>query len=497
MVGPTGGRGARFRRPRPVGVVSSARSGPVFPPSPPALRGGPPPFRAGAPLLAPLQDPATLSVLPHRLRAVVGVVAILGVAWALSTRRDAVRWRPVLWGLGLQLAFGLLVLRTPLGVAFFEAVNHGVEALLGYAEEGGRFVFGNLVQDDIPVGTGEPGQGAFEATGGLVARSGAFFAFQILPNIIFVSTLMTILYHWGVMQRVVRGAAWVLQRTLRTSGAETLATASNIFVGLMESPLVVKPFLERMTASELMAVMTAGMATISGGVLAAYAGMLLPFEPGAAGHLVAASVMSAPAALVLAKLMVPETGDPVTLHTLDAMEVERPDVNVIDAAARGASEGLRLALVVGAMLIAFIGLVSLANGVVGWAGGLAGVEGLTLERILGWILAPVAWLLGVPWADAGVVGQLVGLEVVLNEFVAFVRLETLLSGGVELGSRSVVIATYALTSFANFGSVAMTLAGIGALAPSRRHDLARLGLRAMLAGILATLLTAAVAGILV
>ena len=460
----------------------------------------PRPSARSAPLLEPLafvQDAAATPILFHRLRAVVGVAVILAAAWALSTHRRRVPWRVVGWGLALQLAFALLVLRTPVGVAFFEGVNGVVEALLGYAEEGGRFVFGNLVGDNVPVGAGAPGQGSFQATPGMVARSGAFFAFQILPNIIFVSCLMTVLYHWGVMQAVVRGVAWVMQRTMRTSGAETLATASNIFIGLMESPLVVKPFVERMTSSELMALMTAGMATISGGVLAAYAGMILPYEPGAAGHLVAASVMSAPAAFVLAKLMVPETEEPVTRGTLDAMNVERPDVNTIDAAARGASEGLNLALNVGAMLLAFVALIYLFNGLLGWAGGIVGFPGLTLELILGWLVAPLAWLLGVPWADAGTVGQLIGLEVVLNEFVAFVRLETLLAGGAALEPRSIVIATYALTSFANFGSVAMTIAGIGAIAPTRRHELARLGLRAMVAGILATLLTAALAGILV
>jgi CNT family concentrative nucleoside transporter len=442
-------------------------------------------------------DPLLAATLPDRLRALVGVAAIVAAGWALSTDRRAVSWRTVLWGLGLQVAFALLVLHTPVGVAFFGAVDGVVTAVLGYAAEGARFVFGNLVDDQIPVGTTPPGAGGSEPSPGRVARSGAFFAFRILPNIIFVSTLMTVLYHLGLMQRVVRGVAWGMQRTLRTSGAETLVAASNIFIGLMESPLVVKPFVARMTESELMAVMTAGMATVSGGVLAAYAGMLLPWEPGAAGHLVAASIMSAPAAFVLAKLLVPETATPVTRDTLGEEEVERPDVNVIDAAARGASEGLELALVVGAILVAFIGLVSLANGVVGWVGGLAGVEGLTLEAMLGWLLAPVAWLMGVSWSDAAWVGQLVGLEVVLNEFVAFVRLEELLSSGVALEGRSVVIALYALTSFANFGSVAMTLAGIGAIAPSRRHDLARLGLRAMLAGLLATLLTAALAGVLV
>jgi len=432
-----------------------------------------------------------------RLQALLGVAVVLGLAWLLSSDRRAVSWRIVLWGLALQLAFAIVVLRTPAGVAFFQNVNAVVRAVLGYAAEGARFVVGNLVSDDVPVGRGDPGNGAFVATPGQVAHTGAFFAFQVLPNIIFVSCLVTVLYHLGVMQRVVRSIAWVMQRTLRTSGAETLDVASNIFVGMMESPLAVRPFVERMTQSELMAIMTAGMATISGGVLAAYAGMLLPYEPNAAGHLIAASVMSAPAAFVLAKMLVPETGEPVTAGSLGAVEVERPDVNVIDAAARGAADGLRLALVVGAMLIAFIALVALLDGGLGWLGHLVGVDGLSLEAILGKALVPVAWVLGIPWADARVVGQLIGLEAVLNEFVAFARLESLLSSGARLDPRSLVITIYALTSFANFGSVAMTIAGLGEMAPSRRHDLARLGLRAMLAGLLATLLTAAVAGLLI
>ena len=298
-------------------------------------------------------------------------------------------WRVVAWGLGLQFAFAGLVVQTPLGVAFFDWVNGLVSALLTYAEEGGRFIFGNLVSNNVPVGVVEGGQG-FTETPGVVARTGAFFAFRIFPNIIFVSCLMAVLYHLGVMQRVVQLLAWIMQRTLRTSGAETLCAASNIFVGLMESPLAVKPFIRGMTESELMAVMTVGMATISGGVLAAYAGMMAPFHPAAAGHLIAASVMSAPAAFVIAQLLVPETGKPETLGVLGVeVQVEKPDVNVIDAAARGAAEGLKLALVVGAMLIAFIALVALANGVVGWAGSLAGFDGLSIEGMLGWVLAPV------------------------------------------------------------------------------------------------------------
>ena len=403
----------------------------------------------------PVPEAASITDLLPRLQALLGAGTILGGAWLLSRDRKAVSWRLVVWGVGLQLVFAWVVLRTPVGVGFFLGVNTVVRAVLSYATEGARFVFGNLVSDNLPVGSGDPGQGPFGAAPGVVANGGAFFAFRILPNIIFVSCLMTVLYHLGVMQRVVRGVAWVMQRTLRTSGAETLNAASNIFVGLMESPLMVKPFVERMTESELLAIMTAGMATISGGVLAAYAGMLLPYEPDAAGHLIAASVMSAPAAFVLAKLLVPETGKPFTAGSLEGADVPRPDVNVIDAAARGAAEGLRLALVVGAMLVAFIALVSLANGGLGWLGGLVGVEGLTLEGLLGRALVPVAWLLGIPWSDAQVVGQLIGLEFVLNEFVAFARLESMLASGTRLEPRSLVITIYALTSFANFGSVAM------------------------------------------
>jgi len=433
---------------------------------------------------------------PARLRALLGLALLLAVAWLMAEDRKRIPWRVVLWGLGLQLALGFLVLRTPAGAAFFEGMNQVVRAVLGFATEGGRFIFGDLVGDYIPVGEGEPGNGPFTPTGNTWARSGSFFAFRVLPNIIFVSSLMTVLYHLGIMQRLVKGVAWIMQRTMRTSGAETLCAASNIFVGLIEAPLVVKPYVESMTRSELMAVMTAGMATISGGVLAAYAGMLSPFQPDVAGHLIAASIMSAPAAFVMAKIMVPETGEPVTAGTL-SIDIEKRDVNVIDAAARGAGEGLRLALVVGAMLIAFIALIAMLNAMVGWVGGLAGFPDLTIEMMMGYALSPVAWLLGVSWAEAGTVGQLIGLEVVLNEFVAFVRLESLLSQGAALSERSVIISTYALASFANFGSVAMTIGGLSGLAPSRRHELAQLGLRAMVAGLLGALTTAAVAGLLV
>lgn len=432
--------------------------------------------------------------LSERVRSFLGLFVLATLAWAMSTDRRRIPWRVVGWGISLQIVFALFILRTPMGAGVFDAVNVAIVALLGFTVDGARFVFGNLVENNVPVGTGEPGQGSFAAIPGQVAQTGAFFAFNVLPTIIFFSSLMAVLYHLGIMQRAVKGVAWVMQRTMRTSGAETLTAAGNIFVGQTEAPLLVRPFVERMTVSELMAVMTAGFATVAGGVMAAYVGMLVGAFPDIAGHLMAASVMSAPAALVAAKLMLPETGEPETAGTLD-VRVERRDVNVIDAAARGASEGLFLSLNVGAMLIAFIAFIYLFNALLGWTGGLVGIESLTLERLLGWLLAPLAWVMGVPWEDASLVGSLMGVKTVLNEFYAYLQLAGTLSGPHDLEPRSVVIATYALAGFANFGSIAMQVGGIGSLAPSRRHDLARVGLRAMIAGSIAAFMTAAVAGI--
>ncbi len=444
-------------------------------------------FRTDAASGSPLQ----------RLRSFLGLLFLVVMAWAFSTDRSVVHWRIVAWGLGLQLLLAFAVLRTPVGAAFFEGMNHAVEAVLHHAEEGASFVFGNLIHNNVPVGVGEAGtnQALTEETS-MVARTGAFFAFNVLSVIIFVSSLMTVLYHLGVMQWVVKGAAWVMRRTMGTTAAETLATAANIFVGQMEAPLVVKPLIERMTMSELNAVMVAGMATISGSTLAAYVGMLSGYFPDIAGHLIAASAMSAPAALVVAKLMLPETGEPDT-DPDGAMELETPDVNVIDAAARGAAEGLKLSLNIAAMIIAFLALVHLVDGMVGWLGGLAGLEGLTLSGILGMLLQPVTWMVGVPWADAAEVGRLVGLKTVLNEFVAFLELGGMMEGGAGLSPRGVLLASYALAGFANFGSIAMLIGALGEIAPSRRHDLARIGLRAMVGGAIAALMTASVAGILV
>ncbi len=454
-----------------------------------------------APAAAPVQD-ATIRVprgsldtpLLARLRSLLGLLALTGLAWLLSSNRSRIPWRVVGWGLTLQLVFAVFILKTPAGAGIFDTLNTVVVALLSYTVDGARFVFGNLVDNNIPVGVGGAG-GGFEASPELVANTGSYFAFTVLPTIIFFSSLMTVMYHLGLMQKAVKGVAWVMQRTMRTSGAETLSAAGNIFVGQTEAPLLIKPFVERMTMSELMAVMTAGFATVAGGVMAAYVGMLLPYFPDIAGHLIAASVMSAPAALVVAKLMVPETGEPETGSSLE-VSVEKPDVNVIDAAARGASEGLSLALNVGAMLLAFVALIYLFNGMLGWVGGLAGFPDLTLELILGWVLSPLAWLMGVPWSDATTVGSLMGIKTVLNEFFAYIQLAGTLSGGSGLEPRSVVIVTYALSGFANFSSIAIQLGGIGGIAPSRRHDLSRLGLRAMIGGSIAAFMTATVAGMI-
>ncbi len=430
-----------------------------------------------------------------RLRGLLGVVLLTISAWALSVNRRRIPWRIVLWGLGLQFIFALLILRTPFGAGIFAVANDVILAAVGFTLEGAGFLFGDLVWNNVPVGTGAPGNGNFEAEGQYVARTGAFVAFNVLPTIIFFASIMTVLYHLGVMQRVVGGIAWIMQRTMRTSGAETLSAAGNIFVGQTEAPLLVKPFVDHMTRSELMAVMTGGFATVAGGVMAAYAGMLAGFFPDIAGHLMAASVMSAPAALVVAKLMVPEEEQAETAGQLRT-QVERPDVNVIEAAARGAGEGLKLALNVGAMLLAFLAMIALLNAVLGWVGGAVGIDGLSLEGILGWLLAPVAWAMGVPWQDAASVGSLMGLKTVATEFVAYLGLADAMSDG-QLTPRAATIAAYALSGFANFSSIAIQIGGIGGIAPRRRRDLARLGLRAMIGGSIAAFMTAAIAGVLI
>jgi concentrative nucleoside transporter, CNT family len=442
-----------------------------------------------------------------RLVSLLGVVALLLIGWLLSVDRRVIPWRIIGWGLGLQFIFAVLILKTNQGEWVFRQVNTGFVALLGFTEQGARFLFGNLVQSNVPVGTGD--RFAFVETPGMVASTGAYFAFTVLPTIVFFASLMAVLYHFGVMQLVVRAFAWVMVRTMRTSGAETLSAAGNIFVGQTEAPLLVKPFIGRMTQSELMAVMTGGFATVAGGVMAAYVGFLIAFFPDVAGHLLAASVMSAPAALVFAKLMYPEKEIPETAGAVARTAAQSSDANVIDAAARGAGEGLTLAFNVGAMLLAFIALLALLNALIAGLGSATGLTGLlqqqalmpagsslSLQVILGWLFAPLAWLMGVPWQDATTIGGLLGIKTAANEFVAYIQLGGLLAGDAGLQPRSVVIATYALCGFANFSSIAIQIGGLGGIAPARRSDLARIGLRAMAAGTLAAFMTATIAGLL-
>ena len=409
-----------------------------------------------------------------RLQPLVGFVGILAFAYALSTNRRAIRGQVVAWGLGLQVLFALLVLKTDAGQRTFQWLGDRMRQLLEYSAVGATLVFGPLGDRAVwtRVMTGALGEAG--------AQYGVIFAFQILPTIIFIAALFAILYYLGVMQLVVRLFAVVMNRLMGASGAESLNVAASIFMGQTEAPLTIRPYLGRMTQSELMTVMTSGMAHISGGIMAAY--IAFGIEP---KHLLTAVIMTAPGTLMMAKMFVPETAVPETLGTV-RLDIERTDVNIIDAAGRGTSEGLHLAMNVGAMLISFMALVALVNAVLGLAG-------VTLQQILGWVFAPVAWSLGVPWRDAAVVGNLLGTRMVLNEFIAFAQLGPLKE---TLDPRSFTIATFALCGFANFSSIGIQIGGIGALVPERRHDLARLGLRAMIAGTLANFMTAIIVGFL-
>jgi CNT family concentrative nucleoside transporter len=393
-----------------------------------------------------------------------GMLALMTIAWALSNNRRIVPWRAVISGTLLQLLFGIFILRTSIGRRVFQSLTSGVTAFLDFSDVGARFIFGDAFAEH-------------------------FFAFKVLPTIIFFSSVITVCYYLGILQWVVRGFAWLMVRVMGTSGAESLASAVNVFVGQTEAPLLIRPYVPLMTRSELMAVMVGGFANIAGGVLAAYVGMGV-----SAGHLIASSVMSAPASLLMAKLMFPETEESLTRGTVK-VEVERPWANVIDAAAEGAAEGLKLALNVGAMLLAFIALISVLNAALGGVGGWFGFPGLSLELLLGWLCSPLAWLMGVPWAEAQRVGSLLGVKTVVNEFVAYMQLAEMVEAG-DLSPRATVIATYALCGFSNFSSIAIQIGGIGAIAPDRKRDIARLGLKAMIGGSLATFQTATIAGIL-
>jgi CNT family concentrative nucleoside transporter len=445
--------------------------------------------------LARLKEGGLDLSLAERATGLLGIAAMLAIACFISYDRKRIPWRLVVSGLLLQAAFGIVVLKTAPGRWVFERVGEVVNGLLGFTANGARFVFGNLIDSRVPVGVPGPGD-SLDTSAGLVAGTGAFFAFSVLPTIIFFSSLMSVLYHLGLMQLVVKAIAWVMQRTLRTSGAETLSASGNIFLGQTEAPLLIRPFVKTATASELCTIMVGGFATASGGVLAAYVYMLQGTFPSIAGHLLAASVMNAPAGLLLSKIIRPETGSPATKDTLH-IAVERPDANVIEAAASGAATGVQLALNVGGMLMAFIALIALLNFLVGWGGSLVGVSGLSIETILGTVLRPLAWLMGVPWQDTAYVGGLIGLKTVLNEFVAYGRFANeLATGAVAIQPRSAVVAAYALLGFANFSSIGIQIGGIGGLAPERRGEIAKFGLRAMIAGNLAAFMSASLAGML-
>ncbi len=407
-----------------------------------------------------------MSEVGARLVSALGLVAMIAVAWGFSQNRGHFPWRTVAWGVALQLALGLVLLRTRVGEGFFRVTNGVVELFLRYVDAGVRFVFGALVD------------------------TGFSIVVNVLPIIIFMGSLFAVLYHLGLLQRVVDLLARLLSRSMGTSGAESLAAVANIFVGMTEAALIVKPYLERMTRSELFTLMTLGMATVAGSVMLAYVGML---GPGYAGHLATASLLSAPAGLLLAKVIVPETGTPETASLAHA-PVEVPSVNAIDAAAQGAIAGLRLAAYVGALLVAFVAMIAMLNDLLASGGALVGIPGLTLQRLLGWLLAPLAWLMGVPWQDAASVGSLLGIKTVLNEFLAYQELSALIAAD-ALTPRSAAIASYALCGFANFGSLAILLGGIGGLAPGRRPEVARFGLLSILSGSLASFMTACVAGI--
>jgi CNT family concentrative nucleoside transporter len=412
----------------------------------------------------------------ERFVALAGIAMLLGVATALSLERRAIAWRGVAAALALQLAIAALALKTAPGAWLFALANDVAVAFIGYADRGIEFVFGRWPSEVMgPEGT--------------PVRLPYVFAVRVLPIIVFMGSVFSVLYHLGVLQRTVSALARGLRALIPLSGAESLAAIGNVFLGMTEAPLLVRPYVEGMTRSELFCVMTAGLATVAGSILVAYIGIL---GGEFAGHLIAASFMSAPAAVGVAKILVPETERPETSAGA-SVSVERDTVNVIDAAAHGASDGLRLALNVGAMLVAFVALVYLLNDALARAGGLVGLPGLSFEGILGALLAPLAFLIGVPWEDAPRVGELIGIKVVLNEFLAYQRLAEI---GAGLQTRSALIASYALCGFANFGSLAILLGGLGGIAPSRRGDIARDGLRAILGGATASLLTAAIAGLL-
>jgi CNT family concentrative nucleoside transporter len=419
------------------------------------------------PAQTPTPPPPAPTTLLSRLRGILGMIVILGIGFALSHNRKAIRWQTIAWGLGLQVLFAIIVLRVPAGQYVIKHAGDFVTNVLGYSFVGTEFVFGQIGAKNSSLGT--------------------VFAFQILPAIIFVSALFAIMYYLGIMQIVVRAFAVVMSKLMGASGAESLDVAASIFMGQTEAPLTIRPFLPKMTKSELMTVMTAGMAHISGSIMAAYI-----FFGISAEHLLTAVVMTAPGTIMMAKLFEPETEKPETSGDVK-LEIPKQDVNIIDAAARGTGEGMHLLINVVAMLISFLALVALLNGALGFVHGHVSWFPESLQVVLGWVFRPIAYVMGVSWTDSKFVGSLLGTRMVLNEFIAYSQLGP---AKASLDPRSFTIASFALAGFANFGSVGIQIGGIGALAPERKHDLAKLGFRAMLAGTLANFLSATLAGML-
>ncbi|HKJ18459.1 MAG TPA: nucleoside transporter C-terminal domain-containing protein [Xanthomonadales bacterium] len=411
---------------------------------------------------------------------VFGLAVLVTLAFLICPNKKAVDWKLVGAGISLQLVFAIIVIIVPGGRDIFDFISRIFVQIIGFALQGASFIFGDLAS---------------------IENFGFVFAFQVLPTIIFFASLMAVLYHLGIMQKIVQGMAWVMLKILRVSGGESLSVAANVFVGQTEAPLVVRPYIARMTESELFTMMVGGMATIAGAVLAAYIAMLGGGDEAErlfyARHLLAASVMAAPATIVISKILRPEVGESLTKGSVK-LEVEKSATNVIEAAASGAGDGVRLAMNVGGMLLAFIALIAMIDYPLAWLGEITGLETvigepLSLSIILGYILSPLAWVIGVPWQDAVTVGGLIGTKAVTNEFVAYSNLVEIKD---TLTPKATLIATYALCGFANFSSIAIQIGGIGGLAPNRKPDIARLGLLAVLGGTLATMMTATIAGVL-
>ena len=405
----------------------------------------------------------------ERFTGLIGIVVLLAIAFALSNNRKQINMRIIGWGLGLQAIFAIFILKTPIGGPLFGFLDKAVRKLVSFSDAGSDFLFKSFVPD----------------VGYHVAMIN--FAFRALPVIIFFSSLMAVLYHFGIIQVIVKLIGKAMQKTMGTSGSETLCISANIFVGQTEAPLMVRPFISQMTKSELMAVMTGGFATVAGGILAIYV-MWLADIPGIAGHLLAASVMSAPGALVMAKIIYPETETSETMGDLK-ITIDKKNTNAMEALGDGATIGLKLAANVGAMLVAFVSLVAMINYLLGFAG-------TSMETILGFIFKPLAWTMGVPWSEAGTLGTLMGEKIVFTELIAYGHLKELMSSG-AISDRTAIIASYALCGFANFGSIGIQLGGIGGMAPERKKDLAKLVTKAMIGGALASWLTATIAGLLI